>query len=183
MADQDLNLSILRRVDPDVDEVSHAEIYNQMPCGRLGSNSAPGAPSQSQVLASAAHVCLYNMHVTTQQWVRRTGICNPCRHRPAARTSAAPWLDCNTLAFLACRLCAGAEERRGLSVPPQATQGAALPDDGAQQAVHRCGARGIPAYRMGDGCMHGAMTMTMRPAWRGGMRMEARPRVRIHTVP
>ena len=28
MADQDLNLSILRRVDPDVDEVSLAEIYN-----------------------------------------------------------------------------------------------------------------------------------------------------------
>ena len=31
--------------------------------------------------------------------------------------------------------------------------------------------------------VHGDVTMTMRPAWRGGVRMEARPHERIHTVP
>lgn len=71
--DNELNLQILKRVDPDVDEVSawtSSSLAARMPTLLLLTTSLAWLSMTSmQVLATAGHVCLYYMHVTSQQWV------------------------------------------------------------------------------------------------------------------
>ena len=81
---------------------------------------------EAQVLATAAHVCLYKMHVTSQQWVRETIIGG----------SASILMSSFAVNLMPCH--AGEEERGGLAVPAQEAQGASLPDDGPQQTLDRC---------------------------------------------
>jgi hypothetical protein len=80
--DNELNLQILKRVDPDVEEVSaiHLSISLQELPPHFASMLA------MQVLATAGHVCLYYMHVTTQQWVSSEGLRATCMGACKERT-------------------------------------------------------------------------------------------------